>query len=65
MLCFSEAIIRLELMRQAYEIAQCCSERLGHFQSAVYIWVLPVVVKQLCDCNGEVKTIHCTLYQPV
>ena len=49
-----EGLVRLELVRRMYEIAQCCSERLGQFQSSVYIWVLPVVVKLLCDCNGEV-----------
>jgi len=42
-------------MQQMYEVAQCCSERLGRFQSAIYIWVLPVAVKLLCDCNGEVN----------
>jgi len=56
--CFTESVIRLQLMRQMYEVAQCCSEKLGRFQSAIYIWILPVVVKLLCDCNGEVRTLY-------
>jgi len=48
-------------MRQMYEIVQCCSERLDQFQSAVYTWILPVVVKLLCDCTGEVNS-HSVTY---
>jgi len=45
-------------MRQMHEVALNCSERLGRFQSAIYIWILPVVIKLLCDCNGEVNVLY-------
>ena len=62
-LLFSESLIRLQLVQQMFEVAQCCSERHGRFQSAIYVWVLPVVVKLLCDCNGEVcmLSLCCTV----
>jgi len=59
---FSEHIIRLELMRRMHEIAVCCSERLGRFQSSVYIWLLPVIVKLVCDHNSEVNSISIMMF---
>jgi len=43
-------------MRRVYEIAQCyCGHTTGLELTAVGDYLLPVVVKLLSDCSGEVN----------